>query len=71
MHLGRATVQPVAKLEARVLNKTRKHKPKDGTTHWNSRKLAAELGDVSSSALQRCWRRPKTEPLLRVVPTQN
>ena len=27
-------------------------------------------GDQTSE-LRRCWRRPKTEPLLRVVPTQN
>ena len=23
------------------------------------------------AAVENCWRRPKTEPLLRVVPTQN
>ena len=56
LHPGWAPVQPVAKLEARVLNKTLKHKPKDGSTHWSSRKLAAELGDVSFSAVQRIWR---------------
>ena len=38
LHPGRAPVQPVAKLEARVLNKTLKHKPRDGSTHWSSRK---------------------------------
>ena len=47
----------MAKLEARVLNRTLKHKPKDGSTHWSSRKLAAELGDVSFSAVQRIWRK--------------
>lgn len=33
LHPGRAPEQPVAKLEARVLNKTLKHKLSDGFTH--------------------------------------
>jgi hypothetical protein len=45
LHPGRAPKQPVARLEARVLNKTLKHKSRDGSMHWSSRKLAAELGD--------------------------
>jgi len=32
-HPGRAPVQPPAKLEARVLNRTLQHKPADGSTH--------------------------------------
>ena len=55
-------MRPVAKLEARVLNKTLKHNPKDGSTHWSSRKLAAELGDVSFSAVQRIWRKHGLQP---------
>ena len=62
LHPGRAPVHPVAKLEARVLNKTLKHKPKDGSTHWSSRKLAAELGDVSFSTVQRIWRKHGVQP---------
>jgi transposase len=62
LHPGRAPVHPVAKLEARVLNKTLKHKPKDGSTHWSSRKLAAELGDVSFSTVQRIWRKRGVQP---------
>ena len=62
LHPGRAPVRPVAKLEARVLNRTLKHKPKDGSTHWSSRKLAAELGDVSFSAVQRIWRKHGLQP---------
>ncbi len=62
LHPGRAPVWPVAKLETRVLNKTLKHKPKDGSTHWSSRKLAAELGDVSFSAVQRVWRKHGLQP---------
>jgi transposase len=61
-HPGRAPKQPVAKLEARVLNYTLKRKPADGSTHWSSRKLAAELGDVSSSAVLRIWRKHAVRP---------
>ena len=62
LHPGRAPKRPVAKLEARVLNRTLKHKPKDGSTHWSSRKLAAELGDLSFSAVQRIWRKHGLQP---------
>jgi transposase len=61
-HPGRAPKQPPAKLEARVLNHTLKCKPADGSTHWSSYKLAAELGDVSSSAVQRIWRKHNVRP---------
>ena len=62
LHPGRAPVRPVAKLEARVLNRTLKHKPQDGSTHWSSRKLAAERGDVSFSAVQRIWCKHGVQP---------
>lgn len=39
-----------------------KHTPKDGSTHWSSRKLAAELGDVSFSAVQPIWRKHGLQP---------
>lgn len=61
-HAGRAPEKPPAKLEARVLNFTLKRKPADGSTHWSSRKLAAELGDVSFSAVQRIWRKHNVRP---------
>lgn len=61
-HPGRAPKQPVAKLEARVLNRTLRHKPSDGSTHWSSYKLAAELGDVSASTVQRIWRKHNIRP---------
>ncbi|OTP79796.1 Mobile element protein [Caballeronia sordidicola] len=61
-HPGRAPEQPPAKLEARVLNRTLKHKPSDGSTHSSSYKLAAELGDVSVSAVQRIWRKHGIKP---------
>ena len=53
LHRGRAPRTPVAKLDARVLNRSLKHTPRDGSTHWSSRKLAAELGDVSFSTEHR------------------
>ena len=62
LHPGRAPKRPVAKLEARVLDRTLKHKPRDGSPHWSSRKLANELGDVSFSAVQRIWRKPGVRP---------
>ena len=61
-HPGRAPTQSPAKLEARVLNYTLKRKPADGSTHWSSRKLAAELGEVSFSAVQRIWRKHNVQP---------
>jgi len=61
-HPGRAPKQPPAKLEARVLNHTLKRKPTDGSTHWSSYKLAAALGDVSCSTIQRIWRKHGLRP---------
>jgi transposase len=61
-HPGRAPKQPAAQLEARVLNRTLKRKPADGSTHWSSRKLASELGDVSFSTVQRIWRKHGVRP---------
>lgn len=61
-HPGRAPKQPVAKLEARVLSYTLKRKPADGSTHWSTRKLASELGDVSSSAIHRIWQKHGVRP---------
>ena len=61
-HPGRAPLRPVAELEARVLDRTLASKPRDGSTHWSSRKLAAELGDVSFSAVQRIWRKHGVRP---------
>ncbi len=62
LHPGRAPKQPVAKLHARVLERTLKRLPRDGSTHWSSRKLAAELGDVSFSTVQRIWRKHGVRP---------
>lgn len=61
-HPGRAPTRPPEKLEARVLNATLKRKPRDGATHWSSRKLAAALGDVSFMTVQRIWRKHGVRP---------
>jgi hypothetical protein len=49
-----------AQLEARILAKTRQ-KPRDGSTHWSTRKLAAELG-VSHMMVARVWPRAGLAP---------
>jgi hypothetical protein len=51
----------LARLEARVLDYTLKRKPKDGSTHWSSRKLAAQLG-LPFMTVQRIWRRHDLQP---------
>ena len=43
-HAGRERYKVTDRIEARVLAWTTKRKPADGSTHWSSRKLAAELG---------------------------
>src|SRR5215212_7011362 len=40
-------------LQAKVLEATRR-KPKDGSTHWSCRKLAAQIG-ISKDTVQRIW----------------
>lgn len=47
-------------LQAKVLEVTRR-KPKDGSTHWSCRKLAAQLG-VSKDTVQRIWQKAGLKP---------
>jgi transposase len=47
-------------MEGRVLSATRE-KPKDGSTHWSTRRLAAQLG-VSHSLVHRVWARAGIKP---------
>lgn len=47
-------------LHAKVLEVTRR-KPKDGSTHWSCRKLAAQLG-VSKDTVQRIWQKAGLKP---------
>ncbi len=61
-HPGQAASVLTPKLRARILSATRK-KPKDGSTHWSCRKLAAALGvskDASASGVERG--RPEAAP---------
>lgn len=60
-HPGRAPTRNLAKLEVRVLNYTLKRKPRDGSTHWSSRKLAAEL-KLPFMTVQRIWRKHSLRP---------
>lgn len=60
-HPGRAPRRDLAKLEARVLEHTLKRTPRDGSTHWSSRKLAAELG-LPFMTVQRIWRKHEIRP---------
>jgi len=60
-HAGRAPKRDVAKLEARVLDYTLKRKPRDGSTHWSSRKLGAEL-NLPFMTVQRIWRKHDVRP---------
>ena len=48
-------------MEARVLDYTLKRKPRDGSTHWSSRKLGAELG-LPFMRVQRIWRKHDIRP---------
>ena len=43
-HAGRERYKVTDRLEERVLARTTKHKPTDGSAHWSTRKLSAELG---------------------------
>jgi transposase len=60
-HTGRAPKRGLAKLEARVLDYTVKRKPRDGSTHWSSRKLGAEL-NLPFMTVQRIWRKHDVRP---------
>src|SRR3954453_1287369 len=55
-YAGRDRYKVSDRLEARVLARTTKHNPADGSTHWSTRKLAAELGgDISHMTVARIW----------------
>jgi len=53
-HPGQKPKVLTAKLQARVLEATRR-RPKDGSTHWSVRKLAAKL-QISKDAVHRIWK---------------
>jgi transposase len=59
-HQGRKPAQNAAQLEARILNYTRRG-PRDGSTHWSTRKLGKMLG-ISHNRVHRTWRRVGLQP---------
>ena len=62
-HVGRERYKVTDRLEARVLAWTMKRKPADGSTHWSSRKLAAELGgEISHMTVARIWAKHSLKP---------
>jgi transposase len=59
-HQGRQALEETPELEARILDRTR-CAPKDGATHWTTRKLAAELG-ISHMRVARTWAKAGLKP---------
>ena len=59
-HPGQKAVVLTPALRAKILAATRK-KPKDGSTHWSCRKLAATVG-VSKDMVHRVWREAGLKP---------
>lgn len=59
-HEGRKATVLTPKMEARILNWTRK-KPTDGSTHWSTRRLAKKLG-VHHMMVARTWKKHGIQP---------
>lgn len=59
-HPGQKPSVLTVRLRARILSATRKP-PRDGSTHWSCRKLAAALG-VSKDAVHRVWQEAGLKP---------
>ena len=62
-HAGRERYKVTDRIEARVLARTTERKPADGSTHWSSRKLVAELGGgISHMTVTRIWAKHGIKP---------
>src|SRR5207247_5742189 len=59
-HAGRETTVLTPKMEARILDWTRRP-PTDGTTHWSTRRLAKRLG-VHHMMVARVWKKNGIQP---------
>jgi transposase len=59
-HFGQVATVLTPKLEARILEATRRA-PSDGSTHWSTRKLATRL-EVSHMMVARVWRKHGLRP---------
>ena len=60
-HKGRAVQKRTPRLEAKILDWTLNRKPRDGSTHWSTRKLAKELG-TTHMMVARVWTRAGLQP---------
>lgn len=60
-HFGSLPTKLTSVLEARILEWSVKRKPTDGSTHWSTRKLAAQL-NVSHMTIARVWRKHSITP---------
>src|SRR5665213_1730363 len=60
-HAGQTATTLTPALEARILEWSVKRKPSDGSTHWSTRKLGAQL-DVSHMMIARVWRKHALRP---------
>jgi transposase len=62
-YAGRRRYKVTEPLEARVLAWTTKRNPADGSPHWSSRKLAAEMGGaLSHMTIARIWAKHGLRP---------
>jgi transposase len=59
-HRGQPATVLTPKLEARILDRTRRG-PQDGSTHWSTRRLATALG-ISHMMIARVWTRHGLRP---------
>jgi transposase len=59
-HRGQPATVLTPKLEARILDRTRRG-PQDGSTHWSTRRLATALG-ISHMMIARVWARHGLKP---------
>ncbi len=59
-HQGRQPSKDAAKIEAKILDQTRRG-PADGSTHWSTRKLGRKLG-ISHNKVARVWARARLQP---------
>src|SRR5437667_3496790 len=60
-NISRSRSNNTPKLEARILAWTLKRKPRNGSTHWSTRKLAKELS-VNHMTVARVWARAGVQP---------
>ena len=60
-HPGREPGPGAEQLDARIIDTTLHKPPRDGSTHWSSRKLAQHLG-TNQSRVARVWAKAGLQP---------